>query len=135
MKDMLSIGLYCTSMACGVIPSLRIIWWCYPTSRVFSIFLCLYSCGWIWLFYCQGFISYVGLQHLVSELFFGPKEENFFRVFGGRNEDEFFQFNFWENFYIISSIQPHIWIPLSKTPDFKKKISSNGVREVKILLI
>ena len=42
--------LYClvANMACGVIPSIRSIWWCYPTLRVLlSIFLC---CSW-WMFW------------------------------------------------------------------------------------
>ena len=37
-----------------MIPSLMIIWWCYPTSRVFCIFLCLYSCRWIGISIVKG---------------------------------------------------------------------------------
>ena len=34
---------YCISkhMACGVIPSIRSNWWCYPTSKVFLYYCCL----------------------------------------------------------------------------------------------
>ena len=45
------------SIGCGVIPSIRSIWCCYPTSRIFSIILYLYLL--IWLFFFVNGLSFL----------------------------------------------------------------------------
>ena len=40
-------------MTCGVIPSLRSNWWCYPTSRVFFYIFGVIVCDCLWFYYSR----------------------------------------------------------------------------------